>query len=121
MKYPIFLAGALALTLVACSQNTPSTEAPDNTGVNAQDRADTETPFDQSDKEADLSTTQRIRQSLVNDPNLSTNAKNIKIITLNGRVTLRGPVKNDEKSIILAKIQREAGVKSVDDQLETTK
>jgi osmotically-inducible protein OsmY len=46
-------------------------------------------------------------------------AENIKIITINGRVTLRGPVKSSaEKSAIVAKAQQIAGTTQVDDQLE---
>jgi len=49
----------------------------------------------------------------------STNAKNVKIITNEGTVTLRGPVKSDkEKAEIEAKAKRVAGVKKVDNQLE---
>jgi osmotically-inducible protein OsmY len=55
----------------------------------------------------------------VDDDSLSTTAKNIKIITANGMVTLRGPVKNpQEKSTIEAKAQTIAGADRVDSQLE---
>ena len=53
------------------------------------------------------------------DEALSTTAKNVKIITINGVVTLRGPVKNpQEKGMIEAKAQQIAGVDKVDSQLE---
>src|SRR5712691_4981551 len=72
---------------------TPAQTAPDNTGRNVRDRSgDTVTPGDQSNNKADLNLTQQIRKALMADKSLSTNAKNIKIITNNGAVTLRGPV-----------------------------
>ena len=63
--------------------------------------------------------TQNIRQAIVADDSLSTNGKNVKIITVDGTVTLRGPVKSEKrKSLIVAKAQQVAGVKKVDNQLE---
>lgn len=102
---------------------TPSAQtAPDNTGKNVRDRDDkTLTPLDQSESEADRTLTQRIRQAVVDDDSLSTNAKNVKIITVNGRVTLRGPVTSkQEKAAIATKAQQLAGADKVDDQLEIT-
>ena len=53
------------------------------------------------------------------DKSLSTNAHNVKIITTDGVVTLRGPVKSAaEKATIAAKAQQVAGVSRVDNQLE---
>jgi hyperosmotically inducible protein len=98
----------------------PGQTAPDNTGVNVRDRNDaTLTPGDQSESEADRALTQQIRQAVVGDKSLSTMAKNIKIITIDGVVTLRGPVQNaNEKKTIEAKVQHMAGVNKVDNQLE---
>jgi osmotically-inducible protein OsmY len=93
---------------------------PDNTGRNVRDRSgDTKTPGDQSENEADRTITQNIRRAITGDDSLSTNAKNVKIITNDGTVTLRGPVKSEkEKTEIEAKAKQVAGVKSVDNQLE---
>ena len=75
--------------------------------------------MDQSENEADRTLTQRIRQAVVDDDSLSTNAKNVKIISQNGSVTLRGPVKNEEeRKKIVAKAQQIAGEKNVNNQLE---
>jgi len=72
--------------------------APDNTGKNVRDRDDhTLTPGDQSSNEADVELTRRIREAVVADDSLSTSAHNIKIITINGMVTLRGPVSSTEE------------------------
>jgi hypothetical protein len=95
------------------------TTAPDNTRVNTRDRDDRQlTPMDQGGSESDRTTTQKIRQAVVGDKALSFNAKNVKIITVNGRVTLRGPVKSDaERASIEAKAREVAGTQ-VDNQLE---
>jgi hyperosmotically inducible periplasmic protein len=100
---------------------TAAVEA-DNTGRNVRDRSDvTKTPTDQSENEADRAITQTIRQNILADSSLSANAKNVKIITVDGTVTLRGPVKSEkEKTEIVAKAQQLTGVKRVDDQLEIT-
>jgi hyperosmotically inducible protein len=98
----------------------PAQMAPDNTGRNVRDRGgDTLTPGNQSENKADRTLTQQIRKALMADKSLSTNAKNIKIITTNGVVTLRGPVNTpQEKATIEAKAQSIAGANNVDDQLE---
>ena len=114
-----------ALLAVGCSkeradEKVAQTPAPDNSGTNVRDRNDqTKTPGDQSESEADRTISQNIRQSLTSDDSLSTNGKNVKVITIDGKVTLRGPVKSDqEKASIAAKAQQVAGVKNVDNQLE---
>ncbi|CDZ81804.1 outer membrane lipoprotein [Candidatus Rubidus massiliensis] len=95
----------------------------DNTGINVRDRnADAKTPFDQSESSADLKITQDIRKALVDDNQLSMDAKNIKVITQNGVVVLRGPVVDQKEiSIILDKISKVPGVKKVDNFLEVTR
>ncbi|MGC1965678.1 MAG: BON domain-containing protein, partial [Candidatus Acidiferrales bacterium] len=67
---------------------------------------------------ADRETTKQIRSSLTKDKSLSTYAHNIKIITRDGHVTLKGPVRSeDEKATIAAKAEAVAGAGNVDDQL----
>jgi osmotically-inducible protein OsmY len=93
--------------------------APDNTGRNVRDRGNTVTSGDQSESKADLATTQKIRQAVVADDSLSTNAHNVKIITANGAVTLRGPVKSDdERKKIAAMAEQVAGAGRVQNYLE---
>ncbi len=94
-------------------------EDADNTARNVKDRGDTLSPLDQGTSESDVTITQQIRQSVVADDQLSMNAKNVKIITIDGMVTLRGPVKSaGEKNAIVATAKQTAGVVKVDDQLE---
>ncbi|MES1176030.1 MAG: BON domain-containing protein [Myxococcales bacterium] len=93
---------------------------PDNSRVNERDKGGkTLTPMDQGPSESDRKITQLIRQSVVKDSSLSFTAKNVKIITIGGKVTLRGPVKTDaERSAIEAQAKNVAGVSQVDNQLE---
>ena len=104
----------------AKAQTQAAKTSPDNTERNVQDRSGaTLTPGDQSESKADLDLTQRIRQAVVADDSLSTNAHNVKIITSNGVVTLRGPVNSTkEKANIDAKAQQIAGATKVNNQLE---
>ena len=98
----------------------PAQTAADNSAKNVRDRAgSTLTPGDQSKSQADLDLTQRVRQAVVADPSLSTSAHNIKIITVDGVVTLRGPVASEqEKTKIITTAQQIAGVKKVENHLE---
>jgi osmotically-inducible protein OsmY len=94
---------------------------PDNTAVNERDRAGTTlTPTDQGGSEADLRITQGIRQALM-DEDLSMNARNAKVITVDGVVTLRGPVESAMEKQRVAELARGvAGVRGVNDQLEVS-
>jgi hyperosmotically inducible protein len=63
--------------------------------------------------------TQKIRKAVHDDTSLSTYAHNIKIITQDGKVTLRGPVRSeDEKNNLQAKAVTVAGQENVSNQLE---
>lgn len=126
---------ALSLVLLATAIGTgpsrlalagdPSTKgeaaesAPDNTGRNVRDRGETLTPGDQSESEADRTLTQKIRQAVVADDSLSMTAQNVKIITANGVVTLRGPVQTEaERKTIASTAEKFAGTGKVQNQLE---
>lgn len=119
MKHFVLLS-CLSIMLAACDTGThTTTKNVDNTERNVRDRSDTLTPGDQSESEADRTITQKIRQALMSDNSLSTNAKNVKIITINGTVTLRGVVNSDqEKNAIVNKAQQVSGVKKVTNLLE---
>lgn len=112
----------------APASNTPSTAPaagvqPDNTKVNERDRnSAAPTPLDQRENETDLKITQQIRQNVMADGTLSFTAKNVKIITAGGKVTLRGPVKTDaERSAIEAAARKVTGVGQIDNQIEVKK
>ncbi|MDB6035657.1 MAG: hypothetical protein JWM16_5995 [Verrucomicrobiales bacterium] len=93
---------------------------PDNTGVNKRDRSGQGlTSGDQGNSKSDRELTRSIRRAITKNDQLSTTAKNIKIITANGKTTLRGPVKSEqEKEQILAAVKGVQGVGEVDNQLE---
>ena len=92
----------------------------DNTEKNVRDRDDkTLTPMDQGGSASDRELTAAIRRAIVKDDTLSTNAHNVKIVTVDSVVTLRGPVKNAaEKAAVASKAEQTKGVKRVDNQLE---
>ncbi len=132
-KFLLTVLISLPLTMFATSDNAverqskdPETQAskvePDNSSRNIRDRDDqTLTPIDQSETEGDRNITQSIRRSIISSNSLSTYAKNIKIMTADGKVTLRGPVQSDtERREIVAKAKKVEGVKKIDDQLEIT-
>lgn len=113
---------ALAAWTVGCGRPADSTAAtadkttmadvqldPDNTGVNVRDRTgDAPTPINQGQGQDDINTTATIRKRVVEQP-LSLNAHNIKIITRDGKVTLRGPVKTAEEKQLIESIAAEVG------------
>ena len=102
------------------SRDTADTgTSPDNTRLNARDRSgDTLTPGDQAENQQDLEITRRIRRAITSDDQLSQDAKNIKIVTANGKVTLRGPVKNEQERKAIESIAQQTQGATVDNQLE---
>jgi sporulation protein YlmC with PRC-barrel domain len=93
---------------------------PDNTGRNRRDRQPgAVTPTSQSESRADLQTTQNIRRSIMKDDSLSTTAKNVKIITANGKVVLRGPVRSEQEKAEISRLAEQvAGAGNVENDLE---
>mgnify|MGYP000924603527 CR=1 FL=1 len=78
----------------------------DNTGMNARDDALAKPTADQqaSGTRRDVELTRLIRRELTKDSSLSTYAQNVKIVTLDGKVTLRGPVRSDAERAKVASI-----------------
>lgn len=77
-------------------------------------------PSEHTESKEDRMLTQQIRQAIMNDEHLSIDAKNIKVITIDGMVTLQGQTNDtDERMVILEKIVDIPGVKTINDQLET--
>jgi len=111
---------AIAAVLAAGPALAADPPNADNSARNVRDRNDkTLTPMDQGGSEADRDLTATIRRAIVADDALSTDAHNVKIITQDQVVTLRGPVKSAaEKAAVAAKAQQAKGVKRVDNQLE---
>ena len=92
----------------------------DNTARNRRDRDPSMSvdPLDQSNNRADIEITSRIRSALVANDRLSTTAKNVKIITRDGQVTLRGPVSSEEEKRIVDEIAAQAAPGRVSSQIE---
>ena len=93
--------------------------APDNTKANQGDaNTNAMTADHQRMNPADRDTSKQIRSAIMKDKTLSTYSHNIKIITQNGKVTLKGPVRSDEeKSNIEAKAAAVVGADNVSDLL----
>jgi len=108
--------GALVLCAVfsvASAQDKPV--KPDNTRAN---RDGGQTADQQNMNKEDRQLTQQIRKAIVDDKSLSTYAHNVKVISQNGTVTLRGPVRTeDEKAAVEAKAKAIAGVTAVNNEL----
>ena len=100
-----------AATMAVRAQTPESGTKPDNTKVNKRDRkAGQVTADQQKENEGDLKLTQDIRRSIMEDKSLSTYAHNVKVISQNGTVTMKGPVKSeDEKKSVIAKAVAVAG------------
>ena len=94
--------------------------AADNSERNVRDRQNSSvTPIDQGSSKDDTATTAEIRKAIVAEKSLSLNAQNVKIVTRNGHVTLRGPVNSEqEKATIESIAKRIASPETVDTQLE---
>ncbi|HEX4668075.1 MAG TPA: BON domain-containing protein [Chthoniobacterales bacterium] len=96
----------IALSALAQENATP---AADNSGRNERDRSgETQTSGDQSNSSPDIKTTAAIRRAVMHDDSLSTMAKNVKIITENHMVTLRGPVKSEAEKTKIAQLAKKA-------------
>jgi len=120
MKRTLLVLACLSALSVAAFAAGDEKTNPDNTATNERDRSgETKTSGDQSNSSADLKITQAIRHALMKDRGLSTTAKNIKVITANGQVTLRGPVKTAQEKAKIEQVARSAaGGAKIDDQLD---
>jgi hyperosmotically inducible periplasmic protein len=100
----------LSLTLVhGQSADTPT--KPDNTKINQRDKdPNAPTADNQKMNAADQALTAKIRRAVIADKTLSTYAHNVKIISQDGVVTLKGPVRSDsEVSNLMSKATDAAG------------
>jgi hyperosmotically inducible periplasmic protein len=128
MSFMLVLGCASALAADRPADNTTKTPSAqgqatpraDNTGINARDKSgDTKTPQNQTNNEADRKLLAAVRRAVVDDKTLSNSAHNVKIVTKDGVVTLRGPVTSEDEKSKVAKIaQQVVGVASVENQLD---
>jgi hyperosmotically inducible periplasmic protein len=93
--------------------------AADNTKVNKTVITKGQPTADQAKNSAvDLDITQKIRKAVMDDKSLSSYAHNVKIVSQNKMVTLKGPVRsNEEKQNIVQKATEVAGAGNVINQI----
>jgi osmotically-inducible protein OsmY len=117
MLLSVAFLGAVLLgpAVLSAQQNPP----PDNTRVNQRDRSTGEPTADQGRNNlSDRDIMQKIRRSVMDDRSLSTYAHNVKIISQDGKVTLKGPVRSQEEKQTLERKAREvAGERNVVNEL----
>jgi len=116
-----FITFSSVLLIAGAAAAQPSSDvAPDNSRSNKSDSTNRSTTADdQTNQHADIDLTKRIRQSLTADKGLSTYAHNVKIVSINGHVTLNGVVQTtDEKASVEAKAEAVAGAANVTNQLK---
>jgi hyperosmotically inducible protein len=117
---PVLLAAEHAVAQTSASPRNSataaaSTAAPDNTRSNKEDSSNRATTADmQKNNAGDLDLAKRIRSSVMADKDLSTYGHNVKIVAVNGTVTLNGVVRSaEEKAQIGAKAVAVAGKEHV--------
>jgi hyperosmotically inducible periplasmic protein len=104
----VALAGILAVAVPASGQDTTSpstTTAQDNSAKNKHHQM---TADQQTNAQADRDLTAQIRKSIIADKTLSMYAHNVKIITIHGMVTLKGPVRSDAEKQTVAELATNA-------------
>lgn len=119
-KLSIALFLATSVGMLWAQQDSSQQVPADNTKVNQRDRNQQEPTADQQKENAsDRHLTQQIRRAIIKDKSLSSEAHNVKIITQNGAVTLKGPVKSEEeKQAIESKASQIAGGRNVTSELQ---
>ena len=112
--------GGLALLGAGPVQARARQTAPDNTKMNKGDAQEGATTADQQKMNTtDRNITKKIRASIMKDKSLSMYAHNVKIVTQDGKVTLKGPVRSEkEKSDVEAKAAAVAGDGNVTSEIE---
>jgi hyperosmotically inducible protein len=116
----MLVAGSMLAANGAGAAGETESSPAESTERNVRDKGDTTlTPEDQLQNEGDLRITADVRKAITGDESLSVNAHNVKVITRNGIVTLRGPVNSEaEKNKLQDIAQKTPGVNQVDNQVE---
>jgi osmotically-inducible protein OsmY len=119
-KVNLHLAWTVVLLCSSCLLFSQEPGKSDNTRVNKRDRSSEEVTADQQKQNSsDIELTRKIRSSISKDKSLSTYAHNVKVITQDGIVTLKGPVRSEEESkVIESKAAEVAGASNVKNQLD---
>jgi hyperosmotically inducible periplasmic protein len=115
--------GLLVVRLVPLSAQDPAGQAAppaaDNSKANQQDQNTAMTAAQQKENSSDREITRQIRRAIIKDKSLSTYAHNVKVITRDGTVTLKGVVRSDEeKQTVETKAKEVVGDGKVTDELQ---
>jgi osmotically-inducible protein OsmY len=115
----LFTVGIALLLTPGTMTAQAESAAKDNTAVNKRDRNKGAVTADQQkENRSDREISAEIRRAVMDDKELSTYAHNVKIVTRNGRVTLKGPVRSDaEKQAIEAKASEVAGAGKISNSI----
>jgi hyperosmotically inducible periplasmic protein len=115
--YSIVINAAALVVLQSAGAQVPS---PDNTKSNQTVQPNREVTADsQKENDTDRGLVQQIRKSLIADKDLSTYAHNVKIVSINGQVTLNGVVRSDdERSKVVGLAEGVAGKQNVVNELK---
>lgn len=114
----LMLSLALSSSLLHAQTQTAAPDADHRVDNSAQNKGQHSTADKQPNNQSDLQTTRQIRKAIIADKSLSTYGHNIKIITLDGAVTLKGPVHSDqEKQALVTDAEGVAGAGKVTDQI----
>lgn len=113
------MAGVLFAGSIMFSAAQDANTKSDNTRTNQADRSKTESTADQQkNNKSDRDTARQIRKALTGDKSLSTYAHNVKVISQNGTVTLKGPVRSEEeKKTVETKAAEVAGASNIKNEL----
>jgi hyperosmotically inducible protein len=114
-------AAALTIALLALVRPLPTAQGSSQAADNSQQNKDRSEPTAQQQKSSspDREATRNIRKSIVADKSLSTYAHNVKVITQDGKVTLRGPVRSQqEKDAVESKASAVVGKENVTSYLD---
>ena len=101
MRFPRAASTAIMFICLAAGNQVVAAQAADNS---SQNKDHMQTADKQSNTKSDRDTTAKIRKELIADKSLSSYAHNVKIVTVNGAVTLKGPVQSEDEKAKIAQI-----------------
>jgi osmotically-inducible protein OsmY len=102
MQWKHAASAATVMLCLATGSFAIAAQTPDNSNQNKNKPNQTQSADQQSNSKTDRETTAKIRKALMADKDLSMYAHNVKIITVNGAVTLKGPVKSEDEKAKVA-------------------
>ena len=123
----LFRVATLSMTILLASSGSfaapDDRTKPDNSAANRRDASITEvTAQNQSTAIPAFETTRKIRAELTTDSNLSTYAKNVKVIVVGDLITLKGPVTSEAERIKIARVANSVAPEyKIENQIQVVK